>query len=197
MSNKVTEASVDPEVREVARRAYKAYARNSDGKTYDGKPMPTWETLTPVVRGHWCAAMLGGLDDVVHRIGSKQGSLIAELEQKAVELQRKLAEVAEKLDAVTKTQRSEAKAPPAGVHVEDASLARVLVVVNGVSQYIDKSDITYEEIVALCNLSGHPTVTYAARRVGDTRRSGEMHVGSAPLKLEDGMVINAIHTGNA
>lgn len=58
MSNKVNEQSVDPEIREVARRAYKAYVANADNKSWDGRECPSWEKLTPAVRSHWCAAMI-------------------------------------------------------------------------------------------------------------------------------------------
>lgn len=38
--------------------AYEAYGRDADWKTYDGRPMPTWDDLTEAVRGHWIAAAL-------------------------------------------------------------------------------------------------------------------------------------------
>lgn len=53
---KVDVNACDPELVNCARRAYRAYAANSDGKTFDGRPMPTWEKLTPAVQSHWCAA---------------------------------------------------------------------------------------------------------------------------------------------
>lgn len=46
----------DPKTVDVARRSYKAYAENSDGKTFDGRDMPSWEKLTDKVRDHWTAA---------------------------------------------------------------------------------------------------------------------------------------------
>jgi hypothetical protein len=45
-----------PEIVEVARRMFRAYARDSDGLTYDRKVIPPWEKLTAAVQHHWCCA---------------------------------------------------------------------------------------------------------------------------------------------
>lgn len=39
------------------RRAYEGYATFTGGKTFDGRPMPTWDELTERIRGAWKAAV--------------------------------------------------------------------------------------------------------------------------------------------
>lgn len=56
MTDKVRLNAVPPEVVDIARRMFKAYSRNSDGVTYDKKPIPPWESLGASVQEHWCAA---------------------------------------------------------------------------------------------------------------------------------------------
>ncbi len=64
----------------------------------------------------------------------------------------------------------------------------------------DNLDLTYNEIVALALGKPYPeytlTVTYACRRKGNSRRSGELTKGKR-LVLEDGMVIDIRLTDNA
>jgi hypothetical protein len=36
--------------------AYAAYARSTGGKTYDGRDMPTWDSLTDAIREAWRSA---------------------------------------------------------------------------------------------------------------------------------------------
>lgn len=51
----ITEAHVSEETVAMARGLYEAYIANSGGLNYQGLPCPTWENLTPAIRGHWCA----------------------------------------------------------------------------------------------------------------------------------------------
>lgn len=37
----------------VGKLAYEAYAQKAGGKTFDGKPMPTWDTLGQPQRDQW------------------------------------------------------------------------------------------------------------------------------------------------
>lgn len=60
MPNKVTERDSDPKLVDLARRMFKVYAANSENRTHDNKVIPSWEQLTPAVRGHWCAAAIEG-----------------------------------------------------------------------------------------------------------------------------------------
>lgn len=71
------------------------------------------------------------------------------------------------------------------------------IIVNGCPVSTDETHLSYEAIVKLAGKSGHPSVTYRAPAVGDSRREGTMYTGKAPLELAEGMVINAMHTGNA
>lgn len=38
-----------------AKSAYEAYARSTGGKTFDGRPMPTWNELPQRIRDAWAA----------------------------------------------------------------------------------------------------------------------------------------------
>lgn len=69
--------------------------------------------------------------------------------------------------------------------------------INGVDREVDADRITYFALVELAGETGYPSVTYSGPRRGYSRRSGEMHAGCEPVKLEDGMVFSVIHTGNA
>ena len=40
---------------------YAGYVKEVGGKTWDGRPCPTWEELTDVIRAGWCA----GAEDVL------------------------------------------------------------------------------------------------------------------------------------
>lgn len=66
---------------------------------------------------------------------------------------------------------------------------------------LDKTEVTYEDILELATgKKGYDyclTVVYSGPRHGDMRRSGEMHKGCNPVKLEDGMVFTAMDTSNA
>lgn len=41
----------------LAKQAYDAYGDDAEWKTWDGRPMPTWDDLTTAVRDHWKAAI--------------------------------------------------------------------------------------------------------------------------------------------
>lgn len=41
---------------DLGRVAFEGYCTASGGLTHDGKPIPTWENLTPEVRANWRAA---------------------------------------------------------------------------------------------------------------------------------------------
>lgn len=69
--------------------------------------------------------------------------------------------------------------------------------VNGRSFTFANSQIGYEEVVRLAEMTGTPSVTYVSKRRDDSRRSGAMHTGCTSVELEDGMVFNVVHTGNA
>ena len=45
----------------VARASFDAYNDSVGGLTWDGKPIPPWESLTPRIRRAWCAAIMGGI----------------------------------------------------------------------------------------------------------------------------------------
>jgi len=76
---KVTESGCDHEIVEIARRMYKAYIANSDGKSWDGRPCPAWADLTPAVRSHWCAAALEGAKELAERIREERARVTTRL----------------------------------------------------------------------------------------------------------------------
>lgn len=41
---------------ELARRAYEAYGRFTNGRNYRGEPMPAWEDLGVAIQAAWVAA---------------------------------------------------------------------------------------------------------------------------------------------
>lgn len=43
---------------ELARIAYNAYGENRNWKTFDDRPMPTWEKLTEPIQIAWVAAAI-------------------------------------------------------------------------------------------------------------------------------------------
>jgi len=54
-------------VERLARLAFEAYNDHAGGKTWDGKPIPTWDELTErnsPVPGHWKAAIERVLGEV-------------------------------------------------------------------------------------------------------------------------------------
>lgn len=58
-----------PTSEQLAKRAYAAYAHTTEGKTFDGRDMPTWENLTQPVRNAWAAAAEQVRHDVLVQIG--------------------------------------------------------------------------------------------------------------------------------
>lgn len=75
-------------------------------------------------------------------------------------------------------------------------MSDIRIVINGEERYTGARSLSYEWVVSLAWMSGHPTVTYSGPRHGDTQRSGTMHPGCADLEIEDGMIFNIAHTGN-
>lgn len=73
---------------------------------------------------------------------------------------------------------------------------RKVIILNGKTCDVD-AHLSYEQVVELAGLTGHPTVTYRGKRQGDSCREGEMHTGCNILHIEDGMIFNVMHTGNA
>jgi hypothetical protein len=71
------------------------------------------------------------------------------------------------------------------------------IIVNAKECFVSSPRISYDWVVHLAGMSGRPTVTYYGRRTGDSQRSGTMYPGCLSLDLEDGMVFNVAHTGNA
>jgi hypothetical protein len=47
---------IRPTSEQLAKRAYEAYAKSTENKTFDGRDMPTWDDLTQPVRNAWAAA---------------------------------------------------------------------------------------------------------------------------------------------
>lgn len=99
MKKIASDRDAHPECVEAARRMYKAYLANSDGKSWDGKTCPPWESLTPAVRGHWCAAAT----ECASSIFAEERGKRARLEERAEELQRKVDELQARIDAFTTT----------------------------------------------------------------------------------------------
>lgn len=49
----------DDSMRRFGRAGYEAYARFTGGKTFDGRPMPTWDDLTERIKDAWASAASG------------------------------------------------------------------------------------------------------------------------------------------
>ena len=47
---------------QAARLAWDAYTKASEGKTYDGKPLPTWQELGYEKQAAWMAAARAAMD---------------------------------------------------------------------------------------------------------------------------------------
>jgi hypothetical protein len=67
---------LDPTILRRARDLYAVYCASSDGKNYQRRPLPDWDTLTPASRGHWytvaCRALqLGYSNSVVDTLGKE------------------------------------------------------------------------------------------------------------------------------
>lgn len=74
----------------------------------------------------------------------------------------------------------------------------MVLTVNGDCRDLPRGKISYEDIA---RLAGRPddkflSVTYHGRRRGDGQRSGILHHGES-VDGDDGMIFNAIRTGNA
>lgn len=70
------------------------------------------------------------------------------------------------------------------------------IFINGKGHRIEAEEITYEEIARLAEEGNQPSVIYKIRKGKDVYRTGCVMPGKV-LKIEDGMMINAIETGNA
>ncbi|HYI00575.1 hypothetical protein [Hyalangium sp.] len=48
----------EKKLEDLARDGFNAYGDEAGWKTYDGKQMPCWDDVGPVIRGRWRAATL-------------------------------------------------------------------------------------------------------------------------------------------
>lgn len=55
-------------MRQDPKRLYANYGASSDGKAWDGRPMPTWDQLGPAVQAHWTVAALAAAGLELSRI---------------------------------------------------------------------------------------------------------------------------------
>lgn len=72
------------------------------------------------------------------------------------------------------------------------------ITVNGERHDIPRGPVDYLQIASL---AGHPdsqylSITYHGKRQGDTERSGILMPGKS-IEGDDGLIFNAVHTGNA
>jgi hypothetical protein len=75
------------------------------------------------------------------------------------------------------------------------------ILVNGREQHVDKTHLSYQEIVDIAD-SGRAktalhTIVYHVRLSGDLHRDGCVFPGSPPLELAEDMRITALVTDNA
>lgn len=57
VARQISNRSLTPKsMADPGQRAFEAYRKAVGGKTYDGKPIPDWNTVTPIVRRGWEAA---------------------------------------------------------------------------------------------------------------------------------------------
>jgi hypothetical protein len=76
------------------------------------------------------------------------------------------------------------------------------VIVNGLEWTTPAETLGYDDIVMVAwdKLPAAPplmTVTYHWSGPGDAERSGTLYPGKPPIKVENGMIFNAVSTGNA
>lgn len=71
------------------------------------------------------------------------------------------------------------------------------ITVNGKSIEFSGSIIDYGTVLAYADEPAGASVTYRGPKDGDGQRSGILHAQSQPIVVQDGMVFNAIRTGNA
>lgn len=57
-----TSHALNPTVMKLAHDLYAVYNASSGGKNYQGLPCPTWQTLTPAIRGHWYTVALRSIE---------------------------------------------------------------------------------------------------------------------------------------
>jgi hypothetical protein len=75
--------------------------------------------------------------------------------------------------------------------------APIAIVVNGREHVVSAGRlVTYEVLVELAGLAGHPSVVYHWRGAGDHARSGVLRPG-AVLEIAQRMRIDVAHTGGA
>lgn len=55
-------------INEFAQEAFKAYNESAGGKTWDGRPIPTWEEVGDKVRSHWIAAVRKVIELAQHNL---------------------------------------------------------------------------------------------------------------------------------
>lgn len=44
------------DIERLAKTGFEAYSHNAGGRTFDGRPIPTWDELGEIVREHWRVA---------------------------------------------------------------------------------------------------------------------------------------------
>ncbi len=69
--------------------------------------------------------------------------------------------------------------------------------VNGQDVQWSASSIDYGAVLSIAKQPAGATVIYSGPRRGDSRRSGTLHAASQPIVVEDGMIFDAVMTGNA
>jgi len=74
----------------------------------------------------------------------------------------------------------------------------IRVIINGKPFELNQKTISYREVVELVGFNGDRvlSVTYRAKRIGDTNREGMLYPGST-LVLADGMIFNVADTSAA
>ncbi len=75
--------------------------------------------------------------------------------------------------------------------------SKVKIIVNTKVLQFFGSQIRYDEVVKLANMTGYPSVIYRGPPHGDSQRRGIMDPGCDAVEIEDGMVFNVVHTGAA
>lgn len=53
----------DNEVNKYGQMAFESYAEVQEWKTFDGRPIPQWESLTPKIKNAWCVAAAVVIED--------------------------------------------------------------------------------------------------------------------------------------
>lgn len=148
---------------------------------------------TQPLTASYCAFLRGGLSELFpngQRIYIKSEDMPWDMEV--------LADLLTPDDLAKLAARMESKALANGLPPLQNKEAVTEIIINARKTFFKGQEISYEQLVALANKTGQPSVTYGTRpkEGSDNQRGGILSPGRK-TKVEDGMIFNVVHTNNA